>query len=151
MARRNAALAVGTLTLSLALVACAGGTSPSGEVLSETSPPLGTEPAGGATTAPGTSGQGSAEAAACAAIQTWSDEMRALADTDPATASVEDVRAQVDTIRTAWEDVKTSLNAVEAADEQAVVDAGQGLETAVDDVSTDIPITDMVNEVKSAA
>ena len=77
--------------------------------------------------------------------------MRALAATDPATASVDDVRAQVESIWTAWDEVKASLREVTAADEEAVMSAGSTLETAVDDLATDIPISDMVSQVQAGA
>jgi hypothetical protein len=152
MARRNGAFgALGLLIVSLVWVACTGTASPGAtqNVAGETSGAPGTAPAGQASAA--ASGQSAAEANACAAMQAWSDEMRALVDMDPTTASVDDVRAQLDTIKTAWQDIKTSLDEVQAADEEAVVEAGDGPETAVDDVSTDAPIADMVDQVKTAA
>jgi hypothetical protein len=148
MARRNAALAaLGPFTLSLALIACSGSatSSPAQGVAGETA--LASSPSGTA----GASGQGGAEATACHAIQTWSDEMQALVAMDAKTASVDDVRAQLDKIKAAWEDIKTSLEAVQVADEKAVVTAGDKLETEIDNVKTDIPIADMVSQVKTAA
>jgi hypothetical protein len=145
MARRNGTFgALGLLAVSLVLGACTGSNpGATQDVLGETAGPVGT---GAAAT-----GQAGAEADACAAIQTWSDQMRALTEIDPATASVDDVRAQLDAIKTSWQDIKTSLSDVTAADKDAVVQAGDSLETAIDNVSTDEPITQMVDGVKSAA
>jgi hypothetical protein len=152
MARRNAALgAVGLLTLALASAACTGSASPgtTQDVAGETSGSGASGPAGGES--PAGSGQTGAEAQACDAIQAWSDEMRALVDMDPTTASVDDVRAQLDTIKTSWEAVRASLDEVQAADEDAIVQAGEGLESSVDNVSTEVPIADMIEQVKTGA
>jgi TolA-binding protein len=151
MARRNTALAaLGLLSLSLALVACSGTASPGATqgVAGETSVASETESATGTAEATGQSG---AEATACDAIQTWSDEMRALGSIDTTTASVEDVQAQIIKIKTAWSDVKKALEDVNVADKQAVEDAGKGLETAVDNPQTDVPIAQMVDSVQTAA
>ena len=77
--------------------------------------------------------------------------MRALTTMDTNTASVDDVKAQVIKIKTAWSDVKKSLQEVDAADEQAMADAGKDLETAVDNVQTDVPVAQMVDSVQTAA
>ena len=158
MARRNTALAaLGLLTLSLALVACSGTASPGATsgVAGETSVALPSESgsAAGETAGDtaGSSGQTAAEVKACDAIQTWSDEMHKLGAIDTTTASVDDVKAQVLAIKNAWANVKTALNDVNVADKQAVEDAGKGLETAVDDVQTDVPIAQMVDSVQTAA
>jgi hypothetical protein len=158
MARRNTALAaLGLLTLSLALVACSGTASPGATsgVAGETSVALPSESgsAAGETAGDtaGSSGQTAAEVKACDAIQTWSDEMRALTTIDTNTASVDDVKAQVIKIKTAWSEVKNALHEVDQADEQAMADAGKGLETAVDNVQTDVPVAQMVDNVQTAA
>ena len=141
MPRRTAVLtALGPLTLSLALVACAA----------ETAAPTLT-PGGTVAGAAEDTGQTEAEARACDAIQAWSDEMNTLAEMDITTASAEDVQAQLDEIGGAWDEVRSSLAEVEAADEQAVMDAGEELETAIDEAQTDIPIADVIEDVQSAA
>jgi hypothetical protein len=143
MARHRAPLfALGLLSVSLVIAACAGtaSTSPSAAVQGAT-----TEPAASA------SGQAGAEAQACTAIQTWSDEMRALVAMDAATASVDDVRAQVDKIKAAWDGVKASLQNVDATDEDAVVAAGQTLETGIDNFQTDVPMADAIVAVQTSA
>src|SRR5262245_4899469 len=157
MARRTAALATGgLLTLSLALAACAGAASPNptSEVLGETSAPETSGPEASeasSSSLPGSSEQGAAEAATCDALQAWSDEMQTLAAMDPSTASVDDVQAQVDRIKEAWQTVKTNLEVVQAADKEAVQAGGAELETALDNLSTDVPVADMVSEVQTAA
>jgi hypothetical protein len=123
--RKRATYALGALSVAVVVAACSGGATPTP--------------------------QGDAEAAACAAIQTWSDEMRAFAALEPATASIEDVSAQAGAVKAAWSDVKSSLEGVEAADEAAVVAAGATLEAALGDFSTDVPVTDAIAEVKTAA
>ena len=77
--------------------------------------------------------------------------MRALTTIDTNTASVDDVKAQVIKIKTAWSEVKNALHEVDQADEQAMADAGKGLETAVDNVQTDVPVAQMVDNVQTAA
>ena len=154
MARRNRALAaLGLLTLSFALVACSGTASPGATsgVAGETSVALPSESGSTAGETAGASGQTAAETKACDAIQTWSDEMKALTAIDTTTASVDDVKAQVIKIKTAWGDVKTALGDVDVADEQAMADAGKELETAVDNVQTDVPVAQMVDSVQTAA
>jgi hypothetical protein len=153
MARRNTALAaLGPLTLALALGACTGSASPGATqgVAGETSVALPSASEGAAGSA-AASGQTAAEAKACDAIQTWSDEMHKLGAIDTTTASVDDVKAQVLAIKNAWASVKTALQDVSVADKQAVEDAGKGLETAVDNVQTNVPIAQMVDSVQSAA
>jgi hypothetical protein len=95
--------------------------------------------------------QGAAEASACSAFQSLGDEMRALAALDPAVASKDDVSAQVEKVRVAWFDVKSSLQAVNQADDTALREAGRGLETAIDDFATDVPLTEAMGTVRAAA
>lgn len=151
MARWTASLTrLGLMTLSLALVACMGtaSSSPSGGVEGATLEPAASA-AGSDAAASGP--QAEAEAQACAAIQAWSDEMRALGAMDASTASVDDVRVQVDEIRVAWTAVLTSLQAVEVTDEQAVMTAGEQLETGIDNFQTDVPVADAIANVQTAA
>jgi hypothetical protein len=150
MARHRAPLfALGMLSISLALAACAGtaSTSPSAGVQGAT-----TEPSGSASgSAASDSVQAGAEQQACAAIQTWSDEMRALVAMDASTASVDDVKAQADKIRASWEAVRASLQNVDATDEDAVVAAGQQLATGIDSFQTDVPVADAIAAVQTSA
>jgi hypothetical protein len=95
--------------------------------------------------------QGDAEAAVCSAVQTWSNEMRALVALDASTASAEDVAAQRDKVESAWADVKTALGGVPTAD-QAAVEAGWAtLEAALKNIPTDVPIADAIAGIKTAA
>ena len=123
--RQRSVLVTGALSVALAVAACGGG----------------------ATASP----QADAEQAACAAIQTWSDEMRQFAALDASSASIEDVQAQADAVEEAWADVKTSMDNVEAADEAAFLAAGAELEAALTDFSTDVPVADAIDEIKTAA
>jgi hypothetical protein len=169
MAHRNSLMpaALTTLGLSLLLAACAGTASPSapagGSVAGATA--AGSSPAASveepSASAPGASGSGAAasesltvqdeaEVAACDAVQAWSDSMQELVAMDPAVASTDDVQAQVEKIRTAWEDVKASLENVDAADEDAVRDAAESLESSIDDFNTDVPVADAIEEIKTA-
>ena len=155
MARHGAPLfALGLLTASLVMASCAGATStsPSAGVQGATTEPSASASGPAASTAASAaSGQAGAEAQACDAIQAWSDEMRALVAMDASTASVDDVRAQVDKIRTAWEGVKASLQNVDATDEDAVLAAGQTLETGIDNFQTDVPMADAIAAVQASA
>ena len=123
--RQRSILVMGALSVALAVAACGGG----------------------ATASP----QADAEQAACAAIQTWSDAMRQFAALDASSASIEDVQAQADVVEEAWADVKTSMDNVEAADEAAFLAAGAELEAALTDFSTDVPVADAIDEIKTAA
>ena len=123
--RQRSILVMGALSVALAVAACGGG----------------------ATASP----QADAEKAACDAIQTWSDAMRQFAALDASSASIEDVQAQADVVEEAWADVKTSMDNVEAADEAAFLAAGAELEAALTDFSTDVPVADAIDEIKTAA
>ncbi len=123
--RNRSIFAVGILSVALAVAACGGG----------------------ATASP----QADAEQAACAAIQTWSDEMRQFTALDASSASIEDVQAQAKAVEDAWADVKASMDTVEAADEAAFLAAGATLEAALKDFSTDVPVADAIGQVKTAA
>ncbi len=95
--------------------------------------------------------QEDAEAASCAAIQTFSDELRALYSLDPASASIEDYQAQRDVVTDSWDAVKASLEGLEAADSAAVEAGKTAVETAIDSFPTDAPIADAVESVRTAA
>jgi hypothetical protein len=126
MSLRSRSLAVfGALSLAIVVGACSGGATPSP--------------------------QPDAEAATCAALQTWSDEMRALTALDPATATADDVAAQRDAVTTAWDAVQASLTDVNAADKAAVEAGWAGLEAALKDIPSDVPIADAISGVKAAA
>jgi hypothetical protein len=123
--RSRSLAAIAALSLALVVGACSGGSTPSP--------------------------QPAAEAATCTAIQAWSDEMRAFAALDPATATAEDVAAQRDAITTAWDAVQASLTDVKASDKAAVEAAWAGLETALKNIPTDVPVADAIAGVKAAA
>lgn len=95
--------------------------------------------------------QEDAEAASCAAIQTFSDELRALYSLDPASASIEDYQAQRDVVSDSWDAVKESLEGVEAADAAAVEAGKAAVETAISSFPTDAPIDEAVEGVRTAA
>jgi hypothetical protein len=101
----------------------------------------------GATASP----QADAEKAACTAIQTWSDEMRQFEALDPTTATADDVKAQAAAVQSAWADVKSAMEAVNAADKAAFMAAGDTLEAALKDIPTDVPVADAIAGVKTAA
>ena len=126
MSLRSRSLAViGALSLAIVVGACSGGATPSP--------------------------QPDAEAATCTALQAWSDEMRAFAALDPATASADDVAAQRDAVTTAWDAVQASLTDVKASDKAAVEAGWAGLQAALKDIPSDVPIADAINGVKAAA
>jgi hypothetical protein len=95
--------------------------------------------------------QEDAEAATCAAIQTFSDEVRALYSLDPAAASIEDYKAQRLVVEQAWDDVQASLTGVEAADDAAVEAGKAAVESAIGSFPTDAPVDEAVESVRTAA
>jgi len=123
--RSRSLAAIAALSLAVVVGACSGGATPSS--------------------------QPDAEAATCSALQAWSDEMRAFAALDPATASADDVAAQRDAVTTAWDDVQASLTDVKASDKAAVEAAWAGLQVALKNIPSDVPIADAINGVKAAA
>jgi len=126
MSLRSRSLAIfGALSLALVAGACSGG----------------------ATASP----QPDAEAATCTALQAWSNEMRAFVALDPATASADDVAAQRDAVATAWDAVQASLTDVKASDKAAVEAGWAGLQAALENIPSDVPIADAINGVKAAA
>jgi hypothetical protein len=102
---------------------------------------------GGATPTP----QAAAEAAVCTALTEFGNQVDQLKALDPATATAEDVAAQRDAIATSWAAVKTSLEGVKGADQAALTAAWTGLETALKNIPTDVPIATAVDAVKAAA
>jgi hypothetical protein len=148
-----------TLGLSLLLAACASvaspsPASPSGGVAGASAggaSSSATPASSGASPSASLTGQDTAEAAACDAIEAWSDSMKALRDLDPSTSSIEDIEAQREAIGVAWTDVKLRLQDVDAADEDAVVEAAKSLESTLDEgLQTDIPVADAIDEVQTA-
>jgi hypothetical protein len=126
MSLRSRSLAIfGALSLAIVVGACSGGSTPSP--------------------------QPAAEAATCAALQAWSDEMRAFTALDPATASADDVAAQRDAVATAWDEVQASLTDVKASDKAAVEAGWAALQAALNNIPSDVPIADAINGVKAAA
>jgi hypothetical protein len=126
MGLRSRSLAIiGALSLVVVVGACSGGATPSP--------------------------QPAAEAATCTALQAWSDEMRAFAALDPATATADDVAAQRDAVTTAWDAVQASLTDVKASDKAAVEAGWAALQAALKNIPTDVPIADAINGVKAAA
>lgn len=95
--------------------------------------------------------QADAEGAACAAIQTFSDELRSLYSLDPTTASTEDYQAQRQVVADSWDAVKTSLEGVTASDEAAVEAGKTAVEEAVKAFPTDVPVSEGVETVKTAS
>lgn len=95
--------------------------------------------------------QEDAEAATCAAIQAFSDELRALYSLDPASASIEDYQAQREVVTDSWDAVTASLEGVEAADAAAVEAGRTAVETAIGNFPTDAPVADAVEGVRTAA
>lgn len=95
--------------------------------------------------------QEDAEAATCAAIQTFSDELRELYSLDTATASIEDYQAQRTVVVDSWAAVTTSLEGVEAADDAAVTAGKAAVTAAIDSFPTDAPVAEAVEGVRTAA
>jgi hypothetical protein len=123
--RRRTTTIIAALSLAAVLAACSGGATPTP--------------------------QEDAETASCAAIQTFSDELRALYSLDPASASIEDYQAQRDVVTDSWDAVKASLEGVEAADAAAVEAGKAAVETAIASFPTDAPVADAIEGVKTAS
>jgi hypothetical protein len=93
------------------------------------------------------SDQPSAEQALCDSLAAFGDSVQAIADTDPATDSVEDIQAAATAAQEAWDQVLLDAADVEAADEAAVDSAWTDLAAQIGDFSTDVPIEDAVAEI----
>lgn len=93
------------------------------------------------------SDQPSAEQALCDSLAAFGDSVQAIADTDPATDSVEDLQAAGTAAQEAWDQVLLDAADVEAADEAAVDSAWSDLAAQIGDFSTDVPIEDAVAEI----
>ena len=77
--------------------------------------------------------------------------MRAFAALDPKTVTADDIAAQRDSVTTAWDAVQSSLTDVKASDKAAVEAAWAGLQAALKNIPSDVPIADAINGVKAAA
>jgi hypothetical protein len=95
------------------------------------------------------SDQPSAEQALCDSLTAFGDSVQAIADTDPATDSVEDLQAAADAAQEAWDQVLLDAADVEAADEAALDTAWTDLASTSGNFSTDIPIEDAVAEISA--
>ncbi len=93
------------------------------------------------------SDQPSAEQALCDSLAAFGDSVQAIADTDPATDSVEDLQAAGTAAQEAWDQVLLDAAEVEAADEAALDSAWSDLGAQIGDFSTDVPIADAVGEI----
>jgi hypothetical protein len=96
------------------------------------------------------SDQASAEPALCDGLATFAASVQAIGDLDPATNSVDDIRAGVATSEEAWQDVKVAVTAVGEANEAAVEESWTEMKQEIDDFPTDMPMTDAVVEVATA-
>jgi hypothetical protein len=93
------------------------------------------------------SDQPSAEQALCDALATFGDSVQAIADTDPATDSVEDIQAAADAATEAWGGVQTAVAAVDEADDTAVDAAWSDLADQIGNFATDVPVADAVDQI----
>jgi hypothetical protein len=96
------------------------------------------------------SDQPSADQALCDSLATFADSVQAIGDLDPASDSVDDIRAGVATSEEAWQDVKGAAAAVDEANEAAVEESWTEMKQEIDDFPTDMPMTDAVVEVATA-
>jgi hypothetical protein len=95
------------------------------------------------------SDQPSAEQALCDSLATFGDSVQAIADTDPASDSIEDIQAAADTAQTAWGDVQTAAADVSEADDAALDAAWSALADQITNFSTDKPVAEAVDEVSA--
>jgi hypothetical protein len=104
-----------------------------------------------ACTEPSPTSQADAEGQLCTDLDAFGTALRGLTDLDPATATVEDVDATRASIQDAWDAVKESAADVGEADDTAVEAAWQDVATAIDDIPTDVPISEAIGPVQTAA
>ncbi len=95
--------------------------------------------------------QSDAEKAACAAIQTWSDESRALDAMDPNSATLAQVQAQSDKVQQAWKSVQDKLTAVNTADKQAVLNAAASFEANIGTFPSGMTVAAAKAQIQAAA
>lgn len=95
------------------------------------------------------SDQPSAEQALCDALATFGDSVQAIADTDPATDSIEDIQAAADAAQADWDAVATAAAGVSEADEAALEAAWTDLADQISNFTTDIPVADAVDEISA--
>ena len=104
-----------------------------------------------ACTQPSPTTQADAEGQLCTDLDAFSASLTALTDLDPATASVEDVQAAQASVQSSWDTVKASAADVSEADDTAVEAAWQGVVTAINDIPTDVPMSEALDPVQTAA
>jgi hypothetical protein len=104
-----------------------------------------------ACTAPEPTSQVDAEGQLCTDLEAFGASLRGLTDLDPATASVEDVDAARASIQDSWDAVKASAEDVADADDTAVESAWQDVVTAIDAIPTDVPLSEAIGPVQTAA
>ena len=148
---RTRALAAIVAACSIAIItaACSGGATPTPQAtgpVGATPTPQATGPVG-ATPTP----QASLGAYVCTSLTAFGkqiDEVKAL---DPATATADDVAARRDQVATAWAEIGYR-DVLEGANVATALKAAYvGLETALKDVPTDVPIATTVTAIKAAA
>jgi hypothetical protein len=106
---------------------------------------------GCAGTAATPSTQAGAEEAFCADLAALGDAVESFIALDPTIASVEDVQAARDAIGDARATVQASGAGIEGADQAALDAAWTGLDQAVTNIPTDIPISEALGTVQVAA
>ncbi len=104
-----------------------------------------------ACTQPEPTSQADAEGQLCTDLDAFATALGGLTDLDPATATAEDVESTRTSIQDAWDAVKESAADVADADDTAVESAWQDVETAIDDIPTDVPLSEAIGPVQTAA
>jgi hypothetical protein len=99
----------------------------------------------------GTPSQPEAEAATCAAIQVWSDEMRTLTSMDATNATLDEVKAQRSVVQSAWAEVRDAYADVEGADTAALEEGAALLEQALRNIPSGVPVQDVIANLKIAS
>jgi ABC-type transport system involved in cytochrome bd biosynthesis fused ATPase/permease subunit len=95
--------------------------------------------------------QAAAEQALCTALANWATAIHDLAAIDPATATIDDVKAQAKKIQDAWATVQSGLQGVQVANEAALESAWAALSKALGTIGTDVPLSTLIADLKAAA
>ena len=92
--------------------------------------------------------QSTAEATLCGSLATFQTDVQAVADLSPDSASVDDLNAATDAVSSSWDQVVTDAQAVSAADTAALTSAYNDLAQAIQDLPTDVAVTDALTTLQ---
>ena len=99
---------------------------------------------------PSPSTQGDAEQALCDSLAAFGTSVQTIADFDPTTQSVDDLKADATAANDAWDQVKADAANVSSADDAALETAWTGLYDTITNFATDIPVADAKDQIASS-